>query len=71
MRTSTDMSTDMSTDTSTKKATSAREAPDPNVVCVAADVADRRSAPGLTRHASTGANAAAGDAETALLAGAP
>lgn len=48
-----------------------RGTPDPNVVCTAAEAPNRRPARGATRPASTGANAAAGDAETALLAGAP
>ncbi|NUR58741.1 MAG: hypothetical protein HOV87_08650 [Catenulispora sp.] len=50
---------------------SSREAPDPNVVCGPADLSNRRPAWDTTRQASTGVNGPAGDAETALLAGAP
>lgn len=54
--------------TSTK---SSRETPDADVVCGPADVPNRRPDLDTARHPCPGVNGPAGDAETALLAGAP
>ncbi|GAA2061821.1 hypothetical protein GCM10009839_86130 [Catenulispora yoronensis] len=48
-----------------------RANPDPTLVCGTADQPTRRAGGFPVRQASTGANVALGDAETALLAGAP
>jgi hypothetical protein len=55
--------------TSTK---SSRETPDADAVCgAAADVPNRGPVVDTARHPCPGVNGPAGDAETALLAGAP
>ncbi|NUP51050.1 MAG: hypothetical protein HOW97_27615 [Catenulispora sp.] len=48
-----------------------RATPDPDVFRAAAEAPSRGPARGASRQASTGANVAGGDAEAALLVGAP